>query len=232
MSTRPETTLFLLTSIDGKISTGSSDSMDVDRDYPKIDGLKEGLGQYYDLEMETDLFSLNTGRVFAKIGMNERTDDPEKSPVSFIVVDNKPHLNNQGVSYLAKKSNILFIITTNKEHPAFALKSIHSNINIILYEKAIDFTDALRKLREDYGIEKLTIQSGGTLNATFVREGLIDRVLIVVAPALIGGRNTASLMDGESLHTSDELSKIKTFELVQAKPLKNSYLLLEYRIHD
>ena len=43
---RPITTLFMLMSVDGKISTGSNDSMDVDADYPKIGGLKEGLYQY------------------------------------------------------------------------------------------------------------------------------------------------------------------------------------------
>ncbi len=47
---KPETTLFLLISVDGKISTGDTDEMDVDKDYPKIKGIKEGLYQYYDLE--------------------------------------------------------------------------------------------------------------------------------------------------------------------------------------
>ena len=34
MNNRPITTLFLLTSVDGKISTGATDEMDVDRDFP------------------------------------------------------------------------------------------------------------------------------------------------------------------------------------------------------
>ena len=63
---RPVTTLFMLMSVDGKISTGSTDNMDVDKDFPKIDGLKEGLHQYYELEQETDLWSFNTGRVQEK----------------------------------------------------------------------------------------------------------------------------------------------------------------------
>ena len=65
---RPITTLFMLESLDGKINTGNNDNFDVDKDYPKINGVKEGLYQYYDLESKTDLFSLNTGRVMAKIG--------------------------------------------------------------------------------------------------------------------------------------------------------------------
>ena len=43
---RPITTLFMLMSLDGKISPGASDSLDVDKDFPNIAGLKEGLPQY------------------------------------------------------------------------------------------------------------------------------------------------------------------------------------------
>ena len=35
---RPITTLFMLMSLDGKISPGASDALDVDKDFPKIDG--------------------------------------------------------------------------------------------------------------------------------------------------------------------------------------------------
>ena len=35
-------------------------------------------------------------------------------------------------------------------------------------------------------------------------------------------------MDGESLYTAAELSKIKALDLVQATPLRDSYVLLEY----
>ena len=33
---RPVTTLFMLMYVDGKISTGSADNLDVDKDFPKI----------------------------------------------------------------------------------------------------------------------------------------------------------------------------------------------------
>lgn len=227
---RPYTTLFLLVSVDGKISTGDTDVMDTDTDYKLINGIKEGNKQYYDLEQQTDLHSLNSGRVFEKIGMNERTDDPEKTPVSFIVIDNKPHLKESGTAYLAKKSQTLYIITNNQEHPAFHLKNDFPNIEILKYEGKVDLADALRRLKEDYQVERITIQTGGTMNASWIRGGLIDRLLMVVAPAMVGGKDTSTLMDGESLHSKDELFKIKALELVQAKPLENSYLLLEYNV--
>lgn len=228
---KPVTTLFILASIDGKISTGDSDMMDVDKDFPHIAGAREGLYQYYDLEKWTDLFSLNSGRVFAKIGINEKTDEPQKLPVSFVVIDNKPHLTEKGVTYLAKKSKKLFIITTSKSHPAFVVREQFSNVEIITYKNEIDFKDMMEKLFI-FGVDKITVQCGGTLNAVLVRSGLIDRIQLVVVPVLIGGKNTSTIMDGESLHSTDELSKIKSLELVKAEPLQNSYLLLEYKVNN
>lgn len=40
----------MLMSVDGKISTGAVDELDVDRDFPRINGVKEGLYQYYEIE--------------------------------------------------------------------------------------------------------------------------------------------------------------------------------------
>lgn len=227
---KPYTTLFLLMSVDGKISTGDTDQMDVDKDYPKITGLKEGLQQYYDVEKTTDYFSLNSGRVWAKIGFNEKTDTPTKVPVVFVVIDNKPYLYETGIRYAYKKCEKLILVTTNKGHPAYNLKKEFGNIEIIKYENKIDFSDMFAKFKNDFGAERMTIQTGGTLNAEFIRDGLVDRLLIVVAPALVGGKNTSTLVDGESLHTIEDINKIKTLELVRAQPLENSYLLLEYNV--
>lgn len=227
---RPETTLFLLMSVDGKISTGDTDEMDVDKDFPKIPGVSEGLSQYYDLQQQTDLFSLNTGRVLEKVGVNEKKDEPTKLPVSFVVIDNKPHLTERGVAYLAKKARELFIVTTNQDHPVFQIKDDFPNVHVLKHELEISFEDLFAELKEKYGVDKLTVESGGTMNAILVRKGLIDRILIVVAPMLVGGKDTPTLMDGESLHTSEELFKIKTLESVRATPLEHSYLLLEYRV--
>ena len=54
MSNRPVNTLFMLMSLDGKINSGDSDELDVDRDWCKINGVKEGIHQYYEIEKTTD----------------------------------------------------------------------------------------------------------------------------------------------------------------------------------
>ena len=177
MKDRPITTLFMLTSVDGKISPGASDFLDVDKDFPNIEGLKEGLQQYYDIEQTTDLWSFNTGRVQAKMGVNEKPF-PEKMPVSFVLLDNS-HLTEHGVRYFCARSKDFVLITTNKNHSAYNVRE--DNLHII-YQESLSLEDALAELKEKYGCERITIQSGGTLNGMFLREKLFDYVDIVVAP--------------------------------------------------
>jgi 2,5-diamino-6-(ribosylamino)-4(3H)-pyrimidinone 5'-phosphate reductase len=122
---KPISTLFMLMFVDGKISTGCTDDLDLDKDFPKIKGIKEGLQQYYDIEQTTDLYSLNS---------------------------------------------------------------------------------------------------------IFLRHKLIDKISIIIAPALVGGKETPSLIDGKSLSSIDELKYIKALKLVDVKKLDDSYLHLMYDV--
>lgn len=222
---RPITTLFMLVSVDGKISPGASDDLDVDKDFSNIDGLKEGLHQYYEIEQTTDLWSFNTGRVQKKMGVNEK-EMPAKTPVSFVIMDNH-HLTEKGVKYFCARSKNAVIITSNLNHPAFGVDE--SNLHIIYQEKP-SLKDALERLNTEFGCDRLTIQSGGTLNGLFLREKLIDYVDVVVAPVLVGGRETSTLIDGKSLTTIEELADLGVLKLMDCSVLEDSYIRLRYQV--
>ena len=219
----------MLVSVDGKISTGSTDDRDFDKDLKSVGGLKDGLEQYYDLEQTTDSCSLNTGRVMAKVGWNDKKTSIEKIPVDFVIVDNRPHLTQRGVSNLLERTNKLYLVTTNKLHPA--TKVSNPNLEVALYKDEIDFSGLFTKLKLK-GIQQITIQSGGSLNATLVRDGLIDFVSLVFAPLLVGGKNTTTLIDGKSLETKSDLRLLRPMTLQSSKTLENSYLHLRYRVEN
>ena len=222
---RPVTTLFMLMSVDGKISTGATDDLDVDKDFPKIAGLTEGLHQYYEIEQTTDLWTFNSGRVQAKIGVNTK-EMPNKTPVSFAVLDNS-HLNGNGIRYFCALSKNFVLVTSNDKHPAFSMEE--SNLHIIC-QKELSLKDALITLKSEYGCERITIQTGGTLNCLFLREKLFDYVDVVVAPVLIGGKDTSTLIDGKSLVSQSELSQLGVLKLQECVILENSYLRLRYEV--
>lgn len=222
---RPITTLFMLMSVDGKISTGATDDLDVDKDFPKIAGVQEGLHQYYEIEQTTDLWSLNSGRVQEKMGVNWK-EMPDKSPVSFVLIDNK-HLTEHGIRYFCARSKEFVLVTSNPNHPAFQVNG--DNLHI-MFQGRLSLPDALAKLRSEYGCQRLTIQSGGTLNGLFLRENLLDYVDIVIAPILIGGKDTSTLIDGRSLLSESELSQLGVLKLQECTVLEDSYLRLRYQV--
>ena len=222
---RPVTTLFMLMSVDGKISTGSTDELDFDRDLPRLPGVREGLHQYYEIEQTTDLWSFNTGRVQAKMGVNEK-EMPEKTPVSFALLDNH-HLSEHGVRYFAARSRQAVIITSNPSHPAFHVPA--ENLHII-YQEESSLKDGLRRLKSECGCDRLTVQSGGRVNSLFLREKLLDYVDIVMAPVLIGGRDTSTMIDGPSLKSVSQLQDAGILRLEKCSVLEDSYIRLQYRV--
>lgn len=205
MKKRPVTTLFMLSSVDGKISTGNSDLLDVDSDYPAMDGVKEGLHQYYEIEQTTDLWSLNSGLVQAKLGVNQK-EYTDKTPVSFVVIDNK-NLTDHGVSYFCRRAKTFVLVTTNTQHPAFSVQE--DNLHIIC-QKKLDLRAVLEEL--------------------FLQEKLFDCIDIVVAPVLIGGKDTATLIDGASITKREELGLLGVLKLVRCEVLEDSYLRLRYEV--
>lgn len=224
---RPRTQLYMLMSLDGKISTGNNDGLDFDQDLSKIAGVKEGLQQYYDIEKTTDINSFNTGRVMAKIGMNEPNKNIEKIPCSFIIADNS-HLTLDGVKNLCKRTRRLSLVTANKDHPCFS--SNEENLEIILYKDKIDFINLFDKLGSKYGMKRITVQSGGSVNAVLLRAGLIDKISVVIAPLIVGGEDVATLVDGESINSLKDLNRIVPLELISVTKLKKSYIHLQYKV--
>ncbi len=197
----------------------------MDKDFPKIAGVQEGLHQYYEIEQTTDLWSLNSGRVQEKMGINTKKM-PNKTPVSFAIIDNN-HLTEHGIRYLCILSKEFVLITSNADHPAFQVNE--DNLHII-YQSELSLTDALVKLKSEYGCQRITIQTGGTLNGLFLREKLFDYTDIVVAPILIGGKDTSTLIDGKSLLLDSELSHLGVLKLQECMVLEDSYLRLRYKV--
>jgi len=152
---RPVTTLFMLSSVDGKISSGADDSMDFDKDLPKIHGVREGLHQYHEIEQTTDPWSLCSGRTQAKIGANvKQLEKSMVADVNFVVLDNY-HLTKYGVEYLCSRYYRVFVITTNCNHPSHFVAC--DNLEILAYD-SFRLGDVLHDLYDVYGCEKLTIQ--------------------------------------------------------------------------
>lgn len=63
-----------------------------------------------------------------------------------------------------------------------------------------------------------------------LREKLFDYVDIVVAPVLIGGKNTSTVIDGRSLVSQSELHQLGVLKLRECTVLEDSYVRLRYQV--
>ena len=146
--------------------------------------------------------------------------------VSFVLLENN-HLTLHGIEYFVQHSKNFVLVTSNSEHPAFSINA--DNLHILYYEN-LDLHEMMEDLYQKFGCNRITIQTGGTLNGMFLREKLFDYVDIIVALILVGGSDTPTLIDGESIRTSVDLYKLGVLQLEKAETLMNSYIRLSYKV--
>lgn len=223
---RPVTTLSLLTSVDGKISTGDNVDRDIENDLAKFDETKVGLSKYRDIDNLINGWILTTGKVQVKKGINKVDNVPKRDGVCIAVVDNK-HLSGIGVINLMKEYDHVVVFTSNTKHPALSIQGDKLNVHV-----GINFGIAkvLSMLYKWYSCECITIQTGATTNADLLKLHMIDYIDFIVAPVLIGGNNTPSVIGGDSIMLENDLSRIALMEFMSCKPLGRNYIRLHYKV--
>ncbi len=86
----------------------------------------------------------------------------------------------------------------------------------------------LRMLLQELAKREITsvfIEGGGTVNFSFLREGLVDKVYAFLAPKIVGGRNALTPVEGEGF---GELSEAVQLDGLTAEPLDGDILLTGY----
>ena len=108
--------------------------------------------------------------------------------VSFVIIDNK-HLTEHGIRYFCALSKQFVLVTSNKDININSVVIVLSILSLLIQNKQncsaitcqrcsliLTINYVLTKLKSEYSCERLTIQTGGTLNGLFLREKLIDYI--------------------------------------------------------
>ena len=90
--------------------------------------------------------------------------------------------------------------------------------------KQVDIEIMLHLLYE-IGIESILLEGGGTLNWSFVKNDLIDEIRLTIAPWIVGGQDSTSLVEGEGF---EKMIQGPRYELVDVNH-RDNYVILKYK---
>jgi 2,5-diamino-6-(ribosylamino)-4(3H)-pyrimidinone 5'-phosphate reductase len=91
----------------------------------------------------------------------------------------------------------------------------------------VDFAYALEQLNVRFGVKRVRVDSGGTLNGVLLRSGLVDEVHLLMHPALVGGTTPKSFFRANDLAAADQVISLR-LKAVEKQP--DDILLLSYEV--
>ncbi len=196
---RPKVILSAAMTLDGKIATKTGDS--------KLSS-KQDKVRIHKLRSKVDAILVGSNTV--------KRDDPfltvrhtkGKNPLR-IILDSKANIEqkSQIIKTCKKIPTIIAVSKKASKKNIDKLKKYPLEI-IITGNKLVNIKNLLRILYKKK-IKTLLVEGGGTINWEFVKQGLVDEIIITITPYLIGGKNAITLVDGEGFSLIQKATKLK-----------------------
>ena len=118
------------------------------------------------------------------------------------------------------------IFTTNQTSKEQLARLKVSGAEIFVHtEPRVNLTLMLQTLKK-IGVDHLMVEGGGTMNFELLHLGLVDELMIYIAPMIFGGANAPTLADGLGLMRSDAIA----LKLQNIETHEDSGVLLHYKI--
>jgi 2,5-diamino-6-(ribosylamino)-4(3H)-pyrimidinone 5'-phosphate reductase len=79
---------------------------------------------------------------------------------------------------------------------------------IIAGKTHVELPLLMKILKENFGVNKLMIEGGPTLNWHMLHDRLVDEIRLIHLPFIVGGSDTPSLVGGMHINTEDEMIRL------------------------
>ena len=196
---RPKVILSAAMTLDGKIATKTGDS--------KLSSIQDKV-RIHKLRSKVDAILVGSNTI--------KRDDPlltvrhtkGKNPLR-IILDSKANIDqkSQIIKTCKKIPTIISVSKKASKKNIDKLKKYPLEI-IITVNKLVNIKNLLRILSKKK-IKTLLVEGGGTVNWEFVKQGLVDEIIITITPYLIGGKNAITLVEGEGYSLIQKATKLK-----------------------
>jgi 2,5-diamino-6-(ribosylamino)-4(3H)-pyrimidinone 5'-phosphate reductase len=183
--TKPELTIYNAVSLDGRVT-----------------GFEANLDLYYGISSGWKNDGVLVGSETVLRSMEEVPEETEESrmpPESgsdgslpyVIFVDSRGRLRSHHVFRHLPYIREVLVLISRKTPDEYRRYLDERNIEYIeAGEDLVDLAEAMEVLNRKYGLVNLRSDSGGSLNSALMREGLVDRIVVLMDPVLAGGGNT------------------------------------------
>lgn len=233
---RPRIICHMMTAVDGKITGQFMDTeaaSSVNQEYERTNNLynpqawlcgrvttDENFTFYHKPEINENASPVPEGD-FVAIG---------DAPMYYVSVDASGKIGWQSneLKYEGRPIAHIIEVLTGKTSNAYKDFLRRMNISyIIAGEDTLNCTLASEKLYELFGIETLMVSGGGYINGSFLNEGLIDELSLVIAPVTDCASDTVTLFE-----QADYLPKKAPveFSLLAVEKLANDGIWLRYNV--
>lgn len=205
---RPFVTLKVAASLDGKIATRTGDSRWITGESARR--------CVHQLRNEVDAVLVGIGtilrddpRLTTRLGIADQRD-----PIR-VIVDNLARcpLRAKVVNRASTAPTILAVSQMASPSKLEALQQ--EGMQVIVVEKSPRRVSLERLLEAlgKRGILSVMIEGGAEINASALREGVVDKVLVFLAPILIGGKSTPTAVGGEGIETLSQALRLRDMRI-------------------
>lgn len=118
------------------------------------------------------------------------------------------------------------IVTTNLISAANLSRLRKFPIQIITCGSSSVSISKLLKILHNKGIKKIIVEGGGTINWSFLKHGFVDELIITIAPYILGGSNSKTLVEGDGFKNLLSATKLKLKKIQKI----NNELVVFYKI--
>lgn len=157
------------------------------------------------LRNKVDAILVGVGTVLAdNPKLTTRLEGPSKNPIR-IVLDTKLRTPlDANITDCKEAKTIIVTVADADSEKAIALKK--RGVDILTVPSSNGKTDLKIVLQQLYklGITDILLEGGSEVNASFMRQGLIQKYLVYISPKIVGGANSYTPFRGEDIEIVDE----------------------------
>jgi diaminohydroxyphosphoribosylaminopyrimidine deaminase/5-amino-6-(5-phosphoribosylamino)uracil reductase len=217
---RPFVVLKTAISLDGKIATFTGESKWITGE--KARKFAHTLRSYYDAVLVGIGTVLKDDPLLTLRGSLKNIRQPVR-----VIVDSSAKIPIE-CQLLKTTKNMRTIIAVTKNAVASKLKKLtNTGAEVLLTQSQndrVNLDDLLNKLGS-MGITSMLVEGGGEINASFIDSDLVDKLLIFIAPKIIGGREGVSFVQGKGV---SHLRECSLYERPRIKRMGEDILLETY----